>query len=117
MANVLIVEDTETQAGLVKGFLSGQHTVAGWARTATEAVSLAEETDPDAVVMDLNLKEGNGIEATEMVKSYDEDISVIISTVKVNDAVKQRALDAGGDVYLTKPYGRDKLLDALNRLC
>jgi len=117
MANVLIVEDTESQAGLVGGFIRDVHTVAGWARTAREAVSLAQKHDPDAVVMDLNLKDGNGIEATRMIKAYDDAIPVIISTVNVNDEVKERALDAGGDAYLTKPYSKDELLDALERLC
>ncbi len=117
MAEVLIVEDTEIQASLVGGFLSGQHTVVGWAQTADEAVSLAEETDPDAVVMDLNLEEGNGIEATRRIKAFGEGISVIISTVNVSDEVKQRALEAGGDEYLTKPYDSDELLEVLDRLC
>jgi CheY-like chemotaxis protein len=117
MATVLIVEDTDLQGALVRGFVSDEHTVIGLARTAEEAVSVAQQRDPDAVVMDLNLEEGNGIEATRMIKAYDEDIGVVISTVNVNEEVKQRALDAGGDAYLTKPYGRDELLDVLDRLC
>jgi two-component system chemotaxis response regulator CheY len=117
MATVLIVEDTELQAALVRGFVSIDHTVAGWARTAKEAVSVAQQRNPDAVVMDLNLEDGNGIEATKMIKAYDEDILVIISTVNVKKEVKKRALDAGADAYLTKPYGRDDLLNVLDRLC
>jgi DNA-binding response OmpR family regulator len=117
MASVLIVEDTKTQASLVGGFLSDAHTVAGWARTADEAVSLVEETNPDAVVMDLNLADGNGIEATRRITDLDDRIAVIISTVNVGEEVKQRALEAGGDEYLAKPYSRDELLAALDRLC
>ncbi len=117
MADVLIVEDTEAQAGLIGGFVSDRHTITGWAQTSQEAVSLVQETDPDAVVMDLNLKEGDGIEATRMIKAYDDSIPVIISTVNVGDGIKQEALDAGGDAYLTKPYGQDELLAALERLC
>jgi len=117
MADILIVEDTEMQAGLVGGFVGEAHTVVGWAQTAQDAVDLARETGPDAVVMDLNLEEGNGIEATAMIKSYDETIPVIISTVNVGDEVKERALAVGGDAYLTKPYGREELLDEIDRLC
>lgn len=117
MVEVLIVEDTEIQAGLVGEFVSEEHSVVGWAQTAQEAMDLVRETDPDAVVMDLNLEEGNGIEATARIKSYNEGIPVIISTVNVSDEVKQRALSVGGDAYLTKPYSRDELLAELNRLC
>lgn len=62
MVKLLIVEDTEAQAGLVRGFVSDEHTVAGWEQTAKEAISLTKEVDPDVVVMDLNLEEGNGVE-------------------------------------------------------
>lgn len=117
MATVLIVEDTELQAALVQRFLRAEHTVVGRAQTATGAAAAAEKSNPDAVVMDLNLEDSDGIEATKKIKAYDEDIPVIISTVNVNEEVKQRALDAGGDEYLTKPYSQDDLLNALDRVC
>lgn len=117
MAEILIIEDTEIQAGLVGKFVSEEHSVVGWAQTAQEAEDLVRETKPDAVVMDLDLEEGNGIEATARIKTYDEQIPVVVSTVHVSDEVKQRALAVGADAYLTKPYGQDELLAELDRLC
>ena len=115
MTDVLIVEDIGLQQALLRGFLSGVHTIVGTAETAVEAVALARETDPDAVVMDLNLAEGNGLDATRRIKALDAEIRVVVSTVTVSQETKQAAFEAGADAYLSKPYSRDDLLDAIER--
>lgn len=116
MATVLIVEDTDVQAALLREFVRGRHSVVGTAQGADEAVRITLETDPDVVVMDLNLEEGNGIDATAAIKSLEKPIPVIISTVHVNDKVKQEAFEAGADEYLFKPYGKQELLQAIDRV-
>ncbi len=114
MATVMIVEDTDVQAALLRGFVRERHTVVGTVGGADEAVQLARETIPDVVVMDLNLREGNGIEATASIKSLDAAIPIIISTVHVSDGIRERALEAGADAYLFKPYAQEDLLAAID---
>ena len=113
MADVLIVEDTGLQAALIKGFLSGAHSVVGTADTAARAVELADETAPDAVVMDLRLAAGDGIEATREITADRPATAVVISTVSADPDTRQRAFDAGADEYLVKPYTRADLLTAI----
>jgi two-component system chemotaxis response regulator CheY len=113
MADVLIVEDTGLQAALIKGFLSGTHSVVGTAGTAARAVERTVETAPDAVVMDLRLAAGDGIEATREITATRPATGVVISTVTVDPDTQQRALEAGADEYLTKPYTRADLLTAI----
>lgn len=113
MAEVLIVEDTGLQTALIKGFLSGAHTVIGTASTAERAIELTRETDPDAVVMDLRLEEGNGIEATEEIKSSRPETAVVVSTVTVDQKTRQKVFEAGAEKYLSKPYTREALLEAI----
>ena len=113
MADVLIVEDIGIQRSLIRGFLIGTHTVAGTAETADEAVALARETDADAVVMDLTLTEGNGLDATERIKSIRPGATVVVSTVSMGQETRREAFDAGADAYLDKPYGQDDLLCAI----
>lgn len=113
MADILIVEDIGLQRSLLRGFLSGVHYVIGTAETAEEAVECARETDPDAVVMDLNLAEGSGLDATERIKALDSEITIVVSTVTVNQETREKAFEAGADAYLDKPYSRDDLLDAI----
>jgi len=111
--DVLVVEDLGLQRSLIQGFLSGVRTVVGTAETADQAVELARETDPTAVVMDLTLAEGDGLDATERIKAIWPDATVVVSTVTVNQGAKQAAFEAGADAYLNKPYGREELLGAI----
>jgi two-component system chemotaxis response regulator CheY len=113
MADVLLVEDTGLQAMLIKRFLSDAHTVVGTAETAKTAVELAQTTQPDAVVMDLRLAGGNGIEATKKIKSMQPAPAVIVSTVAIDQEIRQQAFAAGADEYLTKPYQKPDLLAAI----
>ena len=113
MADVLIVEDTGLQAALIKGFLSGTHSVVGTAGTAARAVELTVETAPDAVVMDLRLAEGNGIESTREIKSTRPEPAVIVSTVTVDQETRRAVFEAGASRYLTKPYPKEDLLTAI----
>jgi CheY-like chemotaxis protein len=113
MANVLIVEDTGLQAMLIERFLSGAHTVVGRAETAGAAVELTQETQPDAVVMDLRLAEGNGIEATRKIKSTRPETVVIVSTIAIDQETRQQAFAAGADEFLNKPYSESDLLAAI----
>ena len=106
MATVAIVEDTTLQSTLVHKFIEGQHTVVGTAREGNAAVELVQETNPDAVIMDLNLASGNGIDATEAIKAFDPSIGVVVSTVHVSNDVFAEAIEAGADEYLSKPYSK-----------
>jgi len=110
MAHVLIAEDVGMQAALVRRYLSGVHDVVDVVDTAEDALAAVEERHPDVVVMDLNLREGNGVEATEAITALDRDVGVVVSTVYADEAMRERALDAGADAYLVKPYDRDALL-------
>ncbi len=116
MVDVLIVEDTEVQARLIVNFITDQHTVVGWAQTQQKAVSLTQSKNPEIAIIDLNLHDGDGITTTEVINSYDETISIIVSTVSVSNETKQRALDAGADTYLNKPYSQNILLNVINQL-
>lgn len=116
MADILIVEDTDVQAALLREFVSDTHVVAGRASTSAEAVKLALTESPDVVLMDLNLDDGTGFGATAEIKSVNDTIPVIVSTVAVGDEAKDRAFEAGADAYLTKPYTQAELLETIDRI-
>jgi len=116
MAHVLIAEDVGMQATLIRRYLSGVHDVVDVVDTADEAVAAVRERDPDVVVMDLNLREGTGIEATAAIKALDRDVGVVASTVHADEDVRERALAAGADAYLIKPYERADLLAAVESI-
>lgn len=113
MSTLLIVEDIDAQASLIRRYVQKRYTVVGRACNTDEAIHTARETRPDIVVMDLNLAAGSGIEATESITSLDESIRIVVSTVYVDEELKNRVLEAGADVCLFKPYTRQELLSTI----
>jgi two-component system chemotaxis response regulator CheY len=72
--------------------------------------------EPEIILMDLNLERGSGIEATEAIDALETDHGIVVSTVDVGGETRSRAMAAGADAYLTKPYSQDALLDAIERV-
>ena len=64
---------------------------------------------PDLVVLDLGLPDGDGIEFIQDVRKW-STVPIIVLSARVAEGEKIRALDAGADDYLTKPFGTGELL-------
>jgi len=88
------------------------------ARDGLEAVSLIEKKRPDIVLTDLEMPRMNGIELTSHLKAADNtaDIPVIMITSRSTDKHRQLAESAGIEVYLTKPFSEDELLQHVHDL-
>ena len=87
--------------------------VCGEAESADEAFALVKQTHPDLVVVDVSLKNGNGIELVKQIKSYDGKIKMLVSTMYNESLYAERALRAGAMGYLNKQESRDKVIDAI----
>ncbi len=116
MSKILLVEDSNMQAKLLRAFLMNHYTTINRANTADDAVECLLDSTHDMVIMDLNLEAGNGIEATERINSLGIDVPVIISTVHVGDDIKRQTIQAGADAYLTKPYSKTELIQTIESL-
>jgi len=64
---------------------------------------------PDLIVLDLGLPDGDGIDFVADLRKW-SSVPVIVLSARVNEADKIRALDAGADDYLSKPFGVGELL-------
>ncbi|MBB3120569.1 two-component system response regulator KdpE [Pseudoduganella violacea] len=64
---------------------------------------------PDLIVLDLGLPDGDGIDFIGDIRKW-SNVPVIVLSARVNEADKIRALDAGADDYLSKPFGVGELL-------
>ena len=82
------------------------------AATAEQALAEAAMRPPDAVVLDLVLPDGSGVDVCRELRTWTEVPIVILSAVGEEDE-KVRALDAGADDYVTKPFGMEELLARL----
>ncbi len=80
--------------------------------TAKEALDTAAVESPDAAIIDLLLPDGDGVEVCAQLRSWSEMPILVLSAVG-EEAVKVRALDAGADDYVTKPFGPRELVARL----
>jgi len=79
------------------------------ATTISEATILATSHNPELVLLDLGLPDGDGIELTRTLRTWSR-VPIIVISARGREADKVEALDAGADDYLTKPFGLDELL-------
>jgi two-component system KDP operon response regulator KdpE len=82
------------------------------AETGEQALDLAARRHPDVVIVDLGLPGIGGVEVIEGLRGWSR-VPVIVLSVREGEADKVRALDAGADDYVTKPFGMDELLARL----
>jgi two-component system KDP operon response regulator KdpE len=82
------------------------------AATGEEALRLAAERHPDAVILDLGLPGINGVEVVRGLRGWTAT-PIIILSVRDAEGDKVEALDAGADDYVTKPFGMNELLARL----
>lgn len=102
-ARVLLAEDTPVVAQLVSGLLTAcGHEVVAVAQDGAAAVSLCCELKPDVVLMDIEMPELDGIDATRMLMERCPTPVVILSAHE-GAQVTERASAAGAGAYLLKP--------------
>jgi two-component system KDP operon response regulator KdpE len=80
--------------------------------TSKEALDTAAVENPDAAIIDLLLPDGNGIDVCAQLRSWTQVPILVLSAVG-DEVDKVRALDAGADDYVTKPFGPRELIARL----
>ena len=109
---IMVVEDDAPVRRLITASLSAEDYTVVAAGTAAEAVQLAATQNPDIILLDLGLPDGDGVEVIEKVRLWTETPIIVISA-RDEDTDKIEALDAGADDYLTKPFSVAELLARL----
>jgi two-component system KDP operon response regulator KdpE len=109
---VLVVDDEPQIVRGLKVILRGAGYAVESAATKDEALAALSARPPDALVLDLVLPDGQGVEVCRDVRRWSRLPIVVLSAVG-DEREKVRALDAGADDYVTKPFGTDELLARL----
>ena len=113
---ILLVDDHPTVLFGLRHLLgSAGFEIAGEAGNAAEAIRLAEELNPDLVLLDLRLGEDSGIEACREIKASMHTPRVLVFTAHASVEDVAGATLAGADGYLHKGVAGEKLLDAIQR--
>ena len=113
---VLIVDDSTAVRGGLCSIL-GAHAdieVVGKAVDGLDAMAKANDLHPDVILMDAQMPEIDGVEATRRIKERFPEIKILFLTV--HSSYIDEALAAGADGYLMKDCGREELLGAIREL-
>ena len=108
-ARVLVVDDEPQIVRGLKVILGNAGYRVDEATTMKEALDSVSIRPPDAVVLDLILPDGDGVDVATEIRRWSQVPIVVLSAVG-DERQKVRALDAGADDYVTKPFGSEELL-------
>jgi len=112
---VLVAEDTEINALLFTGFLEEWGCEVTIAVNGSEAVTKAQETFYDAILMDIYMPIVNGIKATSKIRKFNTSIPIIVLTASTEELDVREAIKAGANDYLLKPISSNNLLKVLSK--
>ena len=114
---VLLVDDhLLLLEGLTNLLSSHGIVVLGEAHDGREAVQMASDLRPDVILMDLQMPEVNGLEATRLIKAEIPDIHIVILTSSTDDRDLFEAIKSGACGYLLKSMRGDGFVEALKGL-
>jgi DNA-binding response OmpR family regulator len=108
MASVLIIEDDPAIRSSLKRVLTERGDVVAVAGTGMSGMTILMQDQPDIVLLDLGLPDIDGFGVLGMLRAVSE-VPVIVITAQDDDRSTIRALDAGADDYVTKPFGADQV--------
>jgi two-component system KDP operon response regulator KdpE len=106
---VLVVDDEAPIRKFLRAGLEGQGYSLVEASTGRDAVAEAATRAPDLVLLDLGLPDIDGLDVVRRVREW-SSMPIIVLTARGQERDKIRALDAGADDYVTKPFSMAELL-------
>jgi two-component system, NarL family, response regulator NreC len=114
-ARILLVDDHAVVRGGLKMLLAADPDleIVGEAETGGQGIRLADELQPDVVLMDISMPDMNGIEATRRIKAEHPEIAVLALTMHEDDQYFFEMLAAGASGYVPKRAAPNDLLAAI----
>ena len=112
---LLVIEDDQSFAGILRDLSHEMEFECLVAGSATEALALAKEFDPSAVVLDVGLPDHSGLWVLDQLKRDTRTRHIPVHVVSASDNA-QTALSLGAIGYLLKPVKREDLTDVLKKL-
>lgn len=114
---ILVVDDSDKVRSNLRRLLELEEEieVVGEAANGEEAVNLAKQLIPDLVIMDISMPVMDGIQATEILTVELPRTAIVILTCQDEGEYLRKAMAAGARDYLTKPPGREELLQTIHR--
>lgn len=106
---ILVAEDNESNFSLVQHILKDYDVLR--VMNGVEAVKEVRNGRFDFILMDLKMPVMDGLEATRRIREFNSDIPIVALTANAFDSDRASAIEAGCNIFLTKPVKRKQLLD------
>jgi two-component system, chemotaxis family, response regulator PixH len=115
MRKILVVEDSQSERDLITLYLEQHNYQVISTNNATDAMELAANQKPDAIVTDITMDGINGFELCRLLKVYPDtaQIPIVACTARDRDLDRMWGEKQGIEVYLTKPYSEADLISAI----
>ncbi len=113
---VLVIIEDEPQIARFVSMTAESAGMQTWhATTARQGLVEAGTRQPDLLILDLGLPDGDGLDLIREIRAFSE-VPILVLSARSQETDKVAALDAGADDYLTKPFGVNELLARLRVL-
>lgn len=106
---ILVVDDEPQIRRVMRAALAANGYEIHEARTGEEAVERLRESNPDVILLDMNMPGMGGMAACREIRAVSE-AAVIVLSIRDSERDKIAALDAGADDYITKPFSVNELM-------
>ncbi len=115
---ILIVEDNECDRRLIRMILNFDHCLLLEANDGEQGLALALEEKPDLIIMDVRLPGLDGIQVVGRLRAIPDfaDTPIIAVTARAMKGDKERILEAGYSMYLSKPIHIKTLADCVRKI-
>ena len=111
---LLIADDNDRVRESLARLLAGDGIDVLEADTCRQAISLASRPDVDAVLLDINMPDGSGLEALAAIKQNRPDLPVVMHSEHDRPSYASRARQRGAAAYLVKGLDRNDILKAID---
>lgn len=113
---VLVVDDhPAVRAGLSRAIEDAQMVCCAMAATKLEAIAQLAHTNPDAMVVDLNLPDGSGLDLIRWARKSSKEIAIVMLTMSDSESDLIAAMNAGASGYVKKSAPLEELISVLKR--
>lgn len=116
MANILLAEDEEVLRMLVVDTLEDEGYTIDEACDGEEAYELIKKNSYDLILIDYMMPIYSGLEVIELVRKENIQTKIMMLSAKSQTSDQQKALDAGADYYMSKPFSPLQLVDRIEEI-
>jgi CheY-like chemotaxis protein len=116
MLKILVAEDEVESDMFIQAVIKIFGKEIFTAKTGIEALEICRNNPGiDLVLMDIKLPGMDGYEATRQIRLFNEDLVIIAQTAFAQEGAREKAIEAGCNDYIAKPFGKDELLALIQK--